>query len=479
MTEIHDLTALELAAAVRKREVSPTEVLDHTLARAERLDPVVGAFVTTTPELAREQAVEAEHALVRPDDDLPPFLGVPCPVKDLAMVAGVPFRAGSAALGEVVAPADDGVVTLLHGAGTLMVGKTNTPEFGLPPYTESDIAPPARTPWDVGRSAGGSSGGAAAAVAAGIVPVAHGSDGGGSIRIPASACGLVGLKSTRGRVSPGPYRAEGAGLALEGVLTRDVRDTAAFLDVLAHPWPGDAYVLARPAGRFLDACERPPGRLTVGLLTQPVISAEAAVDGGVLAAVVRTARLVEDLGHAVEPAPVPFEPERWDSFEAIWSVSSLSAPVPEENEHLLVPLTRWLREKGRAVSGLEYATAIRLIQLTTREAAATWTGYDVILAPTLAQPPAPVGSQRIDSDPAADFAAQMAFTPWTSVWNLTGWPAISLPLEETVVDGVTLPVGVMLGGRHGAEETLLSLAAQLEAARPWRDRRPPVWSGTW
>ncbi|WP_026875236.1 amidase [Jiangella gansuensis] len=483
MTEIHDLTALELAVAVRTREVSPSEVAEHTLERAERLGPSIGAFVTMTPDLAREQAAEAEEALrqARSDDQLPPFLGVPCPIKDLAMVAGVPFRAGSAAFGDMVAPTDDGVVTLLSQAGTLMVGKTNTPEFGLPPYTEPDAMPPARTPWDTGRSAGGSSGGAGAAVAAGIVPVAHASDGGGSIRIPASACGLVGLKPTRGRVSPGPYRAEGAGLAQDGVLTRDVRDTAAFLDVLAQPWPGDTYTLPEPAETFRAACERPPGQLTVGLLTQPVISADAVVDDGVLAAVVRTARLLEDLGHRVEPAPVPFEAERWASFEALWSVSALGAPVPPDREHLLVPLTRWLREKGRSVSGHDYATAVSLIQMTTREVAATWAAYDVIVTPTLARPPAPVGSQRDDADPAGDFAAQMAFTPWTSVWNLTGWPAISLPLEETTVDGVTLPVGVMLGGEHGAEATLLSLAAQLEAARPWRHRRPPLWDGdgTW
>ncbi|SEF18261.1 amidase [Jiangella alba] len=477
MSEIHELTGLELATAVRKREVSPSEVADHALERAERLDPSIGAFVTLTPDLAREQAAEAEILLreSRSGDELPPFLGVPCPVKDLAMVAGVPFRSGSAALGDFVAPADDGVVTLLRQAGTLMLGKTNTPEFGLPPYTEPDIAPPARTPWDTTRSAGGSSGGSAAAVAAGIAPIAHGSDGGGSIRIPASACGLVGLKPTRGRVSPGPYRPEGAGLASNGVLTRDVRDTAALLDVLSHQWPGDLFALAPPRTTFLDACEREPGQLRVGLLTTPVIVDDAPVDDACLAAVVRTARLLEDLGHLVEPAPVPFTAERWDSFEAIWSVLALSAPVPPEHEHLLLPLTRWLREKGRSVSGIDYASALGLIQTTTRETAATWAAYDVILSPTLAQLPAPVGSQRDDADPAADFAAQMAFTPWTSVWNLTGWPAVSVPLETAEADGVTLPVGVMLGGRHGTEETLLSLAAQLEAARPWRDRRPSTW----
>ncbi|WP_205740463.1 amidase [Haloactinopolyspora alba] len=476
MTQIHEFSALELADLVRRRELSPTEVVEHALARLDRLDARLGAFVTVTPELARAHAAEVEQALTDAADDdapTPPLAGVPCPIKDLAMVAGVPFRAGSAALEGTIAPADDGVVTLLRDAGTLMLGKTNTPEFGLPPYTEPDIAPPARTPWDPSRTAGGSSGGAAAAVAAGIAPVAHASDGGGSIRIPASACGLVGLKPTRGRISPGPYGTDGAGLASNGVLTRDIRDTAALLDVLARPWAGDVFTLPGPRTTFLDACGRDPGRLRVGVLTTPVIDADAPVDDACVAAVARTAALLEELGHDVEEAPVPFPAERWASFDVLWSVLSLTAPVEAEAERLLVPLTRWLREKGRSVSGVDYASAISLVQSTTRESAATWAPYDVVVTPTLARPPARVGELRDDDDPAADFAAQMAFTPWTSVWNLTGWPAVSLPLEEAEVDGVRLPVGVMLGGRQGGEETLLALSSQLEQARPWRDRHPP------
>ncbi|WP_205857660.1 amidase, partial [Phytoactinopolyspora endophytica] len=290
-----------------------------------------------------------------------------------------------------------------------------------------------------------------------------------------SACGLVGLKPTRGRISPGPYGIESAGLAINGVLTRDVRDTAAALDVLAHPWPGDLYVLPEPQGSFLHACQRPPGRLRIGVLTTPVIDADAQVDPVCLEAVERTAALLTELGHDVEPAPVPFEPERWSSFEAMWSVLALSAPISSEVEDRLVPLTRWLRDKGRSVTGIEYALAMNSMQVTTREAAATWAPYDVILTPTLARPPALIGELRNDGDPAADFAAQMAYTPWTSAWNLTGWPAINLPLHWAEVEGATLPIGVMLGGRHGAEETLLSLAAQLEEARPWRHRHPPVW----
>ncbi|NEE00902.1 amidase [Phytoactinopolyspora halotolerans] len=478
MTEIHELTALELAAAVHSGETSPSDVVEHTLKRIERLDARVGAFVTVTPELAREQAAAAERTLAErrgAGGDLPPLLGVPCPIKDLNSVAGVPMRAGSAAFDEVVAPLDDGVVTLLRNAGTMMVGKTNTPEFGLPAYTEPDVAPPARTPWDPRRSAGGSSGGAAAAVASGMVPLAHASDGGGSIRIPASACGLVGLKPTRGRISPGPYGIDGAGLAINGVLTRDVRDTAAALDLLARPWPGDLYTLPGPEDTFLSACDRPPGRLRIGVLTRPIIVDDAPVDPVAVEAVRQTSALLIELGHDVEEAPVPFEAERWSSFEALWAVMALSAPVADEVEDRLVPLTRWLRDRGRSVTGLEYARAEAAVQVTTREAAATWAPYDVIVTPTLARPPAAIGELRDDDDPAADFAAQAAYTPWTSAWNLTGWPAINLPLHWADVDGVTLPIGVMLGGRHSGEETLLALAAQLEHARPWRHRRPPLW----
>ncbi|HEX5994105.1 MAG TPA: amidase [Jiangellales bacterium] len=475
MAELWEMTALELAAAIRRREISPVEVALHTAERADRLGPQVGAFVTVTPELALEQARAAE-AVLASGESPPPLLGVPCPIKDLTRVAGVSCSMGSAAFEGQVADVDDGVVILLRRAGTIMVGKTTTPEFGLPCYTEPDIAPPSRTPWDLSRSAGGSSGGAAAAVAAGIVPVAHASDGGGSIRIPASACGLVGLKPSRGRISPGPYAVNGPGIASHGVLTRDVRDTAALLDVLSASWPADAYRLPPPRTSFLAACDMRPPPLRVGVLTTPVIVDDAPVDQACLDAVAATATLLGRLGHQVELAPVPFTSEWWPSFEAIWSVLTLLNPVPDGAEEALVPLTRWLREKGRAVSGLDYARAVAGTQEATLRAARAWQAFDVILSPTLARLPVRVGELRNDDDPAADFLAQCRFTPWTSVWNLTGWPAISLPLHRAEVAGVSLPVGVMLGvPRLAAEETLLALAAQLETAQPWRAERPPVW----
>ncbi|WP_341360077.1 amidase [Georgenia sp. M64] len=470
MTNLHELSALDLAAAVRRGEASPHEVVRHTLDRARRLGPQVGAFVHLAEERAYAQAVEAEEQLAAvggAGDGLPPFLGVPVPVKDLTMVAGLPFEAGSAALAGFVAPVDDGVVTLLRAAGTFMVGKTTTPELGLPPYTEPDVAPPARTPWDLSRTAGGSSGGAAAAVAAGIVPAAHGSDGGGSLRIPAAACGLVGLKPSRGRVSHGPHGVAGSGLATDGVLTRTVADAAAFLDVLAQPWPGDHYVVPGPRNSFLEAARSKPQGLRIGVLLDPVVVADAPVHAGARAAVERAVRLLEGLGHHVAEAPVPFAPEQWDAFMPLWSVGVLQAPVPREREELLVPLTRWMREIGRSFTALDHADAVSGLQRLARQTALAWSAFDVVLSPTLAQPPVAVGAMRDDADPARDFQAQKAFTPWTSPWNIVGAPAISLPLHREEVDGVELPFGVMLGARLGREEVLLGLAAQLEAADPW------------
>lgn len=475
---LHDLTALEIVDAVRTRQVSATDVAEHALRRAAELGPAVGAFVTLTPDVALAQSRALDDHVARGEADHLPLLGVPCPIKDLSPVAGVRFELGSAGLAGTVAEVDDGIVGWLREAGTVMVGKTTTPEFGLPCYTEPDNAPPARTPWDLRRSAGGSSGGAAAAVAARIVPLAHASDGGGSIRIPASACGLVGLKASRGRISSGPLRDPGPGLVSDGVVSRTVRDTALALDVLAGARPGDTYWAPAPAASFLDACDRPPARLRIGVLTDPVIAADAPVHPACLAAVAATARTLEALGHDVRPTGVPFPAERWQAFQALWSVGALSVPVPEGRESQLRPLTRWLRDLGRDTSGLGYALALAAVQRLTREVAQEWADVDVVLTPTLAQPPALIGALRDDADPAGDFAAQTRFTPWTSVANLTGRPSITLPLHTADVDGVRLPIGVMLTGRFGEDDVLLALSAALE--RPWcppgDTSTDPVWA---
>lgn len=464
--ELTELDAAAIAAAVTAGRLSATEVAGAHLERAERLSDMVGAFARLTPEIALAQAAAVDARVAR-GEWVGSLAGVPCPIKDLNPVAGVGHEAGSAALAGNIAQLDDDIVGWLAEAGTVMTGKTTTPEFGFPCYTEPEVSPPARTPWDLARSAGGSSGGAAAAVATGLAPIAHASDAGGSIRIPASACGLVGLKASRGRISTGRLREPGPGLGTDGVLSRTVADTALALDVLAGRGVGETYLAPPPSGPFIDAVGRDPGRLRIGVLTTPVI-AEAEVHPACRSAAETTAATLAQLGHEVVDAPVPFTVDRWQAFSALWSVAAAAIPLPPEAEPLLRPLTRWLREQGTRTSGADLATAIAAVQRLTVDVALAWDAFDAILTPTLAQPPALIGALRDDADPAADFAAQTRFTPWTSVYNLSGRPAISLPLHTAEIDGRRLPIGVMLGARHGAEETLLSLSAQLESAVGWQ-----------
>jgi amidase len=468
MGDLHDLSAIEAAAAVRAREVSPVELVQHALDRIDRLDAQIGAFVTLTADAALEQARAAEQAVVE-GADLPPLHGVPIAIKDLQLTAGVPTTFGSAAMTDYVPEMDDNIVALLRAAGTISVGKTATPEFGLPCYTETDIGPPARTPWDTARLAGGSSGGAAAAVASGFLPFAQGSDGGGSIRIPASVCGLVGLKTSRGRISRGPLDIDATRLSVLGPLTRTVRDAAAFLDAVAIPQPGDPDPL--PSEDFAAACERDPGRLRIGRYVDSPITAD--LDPQVRAAWERTSTLLADLGHEIEDVAAPIPPEAVPLFETLWAVSACGAPVDPDKEHLLRPLTRHLRERGRAISGPQFAHAAGMLNVHARRGIAASAHLDAVLTPTVALLPRPIGWFTDGADPAEDFERQKRFTPYTAMYNTTGQPAISLPLYESA-DG--LPLGMMFVGRPRSEALLLSLAAQLEAALPWRERRPPIWA---
>jgi amidase len=463
MAALHDLTALEQGELVRRREVSPLELTEHYLERADRLDSV-GAFVTLTPERARERA-----ATLGTGDS--PLHGVPTAIKDLNLTAGVRTTFGSAAFADFVPDVSDGVTLSIEAAGMVSLGKTNTPEFGSPCYTEPDVAPPAVTPWDRARTAGGSSGGAAAAVAAGLVPVAQGSDGGGSIRIPASCCGLVGLKPTRGRISGHPTYGDPVGLATAGSIARTVRDAAALLDVLAGRRVGDPSWAPPPSESFLSSCDRDPGRLRIARFIEPVIT-DTAIDPACVQAWEDASRLLESLGHEVVDVPVPLPREAVPVFETCWAVLTALSDVPAEREHLLRPLTRWLSDRGRAVSAPEFGLAIGAMRRYAAGALTALAAYDAVLTPTLATPPVKVGAMRNDADPQADFDAQKAFTPWTSAWNVTGMPAVSLPLHWTA-DG--LPVGVMIAARPAEEQLLLALSAQVEAAAPWADRRPPGW----
>jgi amidase len=468
MSELHDLTALEQGAAIRSGEVSTAELVEHYLTRIDRRAKELGAFVTVTSEHARA---------ARPVGD-GPLAGVPTAIKDLNATRGVRTSFGSPVFADFVPDFDDEVVRRIAAAGMVSLGKTSTPEFGSPCYTEPEGVPPAVTPWDTGRMAGGSSGGAGAAVSAGLVPLAQGSDGGGSIRIPASCCGIVGLKPSRGRISGAPMYGDPVGLSTNAPLARTVRDAAAFLDVMAGRAVGDPFWAPAEAQPFLAACDRAPGRLRIARFSEPAI-ADAAVDPECLAAWEDASALLESLGHEVVDIDVPLPREAVAVFETCWSVlTSLSVVnLPEESRSLLRPLTTWLAERGMAVSGAEFGLAIGEIRRVAARTLAAVAQYDAVLTPTLAAPPLPVGAIRNDADPSADFEAQKRFTPYTSMWNVTGSPAISLPTHQTP-DG--LPVGVMLATRAGDDVTLLSLAAQVEAAHAdagsaWRDRVPPGW----
>ena len=474
MSELHDLTALEQAAAIRTREISAVELAEHYLARTEALNDTVGAFITVTPEIALEQARTADATVgdCADPDGLPVLHGVVVPVKDLNFQAGVRCTLGSATF-DIVPYGDDNVVMRMKQGNLVMTGKTNTPEFGLPCYSENAVAPPARTPWDLTRSAGGSSGGAAAAVASGLAAAAHGSDGGGSIRIPASVCGLVGIKPSRGRISNGPLRDPVGEFPVSGPIARTVRDAAALLDVMAGAFPDDPYP-APPllAGEtFLRAAGREPGVLRIGRFAQP-IAGGVFVHEDCLEAYEQASALLEEFGHVVEDIDPPLPEMVIPAFETIWSVLSQLTPVEPGKEELLQPLTRHMRERGSRLSGLDLAGAVSFARVLARGAINATSAYDVMLTPGLALPPVPVGYFTEGGDSAVNFERQKAFTPFTSVFNLTGQPAMSLPLHWNA-EG--LPIGVQIVGRPYDEMTLISLAAQLEQARPWLGRHPDLW----
>jgi amidase len=486
VSDLHELTALETAAAVRRRDVRVLDVVDHALLRAETVGATVGAFAVLTPERARDAARALDAALAG-GEACGSLTGVPLAIKDLTATAGVPTGRGSELTRGWIPSYDDDLVGLLRAAGTVSIGKTAVPEFGLPCYTEPAGAPPAVTPWDQTRSAGGSSGGAAAAVASGVLPVAPGSDGGGSIRIPASVCGLVGIKTTRGRVPAGPAGGDPAGLSVAGPLARTVADAAALLDALCggRTWPGEPFVPdAPPAGGYLGVASGGPGpRRRIGLTTTPPFgdlsallgpTPPAVVDPVCVAAAQDTAELLAALGHSVEPVDVRLSDEAVAAFLTLWAVLALADPVAPEDEERLQPLTRLLRARGRRVGPAAALGALHTVQVETRRIVAARADLDAVLTPSVALPPRPVGWFSADG-PETDFARQVAFTPWTAIANLTGEPAIGLPLGWPEVDGTTLPVGVTLRGRRGEEALLVALGAELEAARPWSGRRPPVW----
>jgi amidase len=457
--------ALELAAKVRAREISPPELVELYLDRIERLDPQLGAYVTVDADGARAAARAAEA-----EERDTPFRGVPLPIKDLHDTAGLRTTYSTRVYADHVPTADQAVVARLRAAGFVVLGKTNTPELGTIAQTESELNGACRNPWDTSRTPGGSSGGAAAAVAAGLAPAAQGSDGGGSIRTPASCCGLVGLKPSRGRVSPAPYGAGLLGLGTSGPLARTVRDTAALLDVMTGAEPGDLFVAPAPERPFLAEAEVEPGRLRIAWTTEPPV--DVPVDPECRAAAASAAGLLADLGHETAERTPPWRSDALlPDFVRVWQVGPATAGVDDLS--LLEPINRALAEDALATPSPELALSVLRLESLARRVVAFWEEVDVVLTPTLALPPVPLGwtHEDTDGDARLAFARQTLFTPFTPLVNVTGQPAVSLPLHRTA-DG--LPVGVQLIGRPFAEATLIRLSAQLERARPWAHLRPPV-----
>ena len=463
MDELAFLTAIEQADLVRRGEVTSAELVELYLGRIERLDPELNAFVIVCAEEARAAA-----AAELPDG---PFRGVPLPIKDLNETAGIRTTFSSRAFADYVPDFDTAVVRRLKDAGFVVVGKTNTPELGLTAVTESELNGPCRNPWDTARTPGGSSGGAAAAVAAGLAPAAHGSDGGGSIRIPASCCGLFGIKAARGRVSPAPYGGL-EGFSTSGPLTRTVADAAALLDVMAGYETGDPWWAPPPERPFAEEVGRDPGGLRIASETLLHRSTSAPIDAPVAAECLEAARdaagLLEQLGHSVVEATPPWRDfELFGGFMRVWQVMAALTDRPVE---LFEPETRALIEAASQVNAVEYVRATVGLRGVSRRIVAFLDDYDLLLTPTLAQPPVAIGALE-DDDPWVQFANAGQFTPFTQVANITGLPAVSLPLSWNA-EG--LPIGVQLVGRPADEATLFRVSAQVERAHPWRDRRPPV-----
>ncbi|MBF0816855.1 amidase [Microbacterium paludicola] len=462
MTDLHELPLRALAAALRDREVTPVEATAYFLSRIEA-HADLGAFAEVTADAARERAA----SLGTPEADPPDLWGVPLADKDLTARAGVPTRYGSRVHADNVPDRSDPLALVLDDAGAISLGKTSTPEFGLTGFTETRIGPPARDPWDPANGAGGSSGGAAVAVAAGLLPAAPASDGGGSIRIPAATVGVVGLKPSRGRVPAGSGLDSPGGLAVAGAIGRSADDTAMLLDVLAagpHPYatraPGD--------GPFSEASRVLPGQLKLGVTTTSpwAETMDIRLDPGQKAALDEAIRVLDGAGHAIED--VPWEPTGYgEMFMTLWRASAARIAVPDERLGEVEPITAWLIREGRALTADRLLTAYGAATAFERQTITAFGDFDAVLTPALALPPQPIGWFAQD-DPERSFARQCEYAPYSSFVNVAGLPAITVPV---LTDGH--PVSVQIIGRPGGEALILHLAAHLERARgplPW----PPL-----
>ena len=470
--ELAGLDALGQAELVRKGEITACELVECAIRRVEDLNACLNAVISPTFEIALKASDKKLHEGI--------LTGVPFLLKDLiATSKGVRHTEGSAFLRDHIADQDSELVARIKRAGLIIIGITNTAEFGNSSTTEPHLFGPCRNPWDIGKTTGGSSGGSAAAVAAGLVPMAHGNDGGGSIRIPASCCGLFGLKPTRGRNPLGPQFGEFfSGLVTEHALTRSVRDSAALLDATSGPAAGDPYWAPAPVRPFLREVGADPGRLRIAFSTKAPSGVEVHPD--CIRALYDAARLCAELGHEVSEAEPSFDAELAEkTWFMIWADGNAwlvdywahqTGRMPNSDE--LEPLTWALQEIGRRRSAGEHLHGVQALQKAARQIARFFETFDFWLTPTLAQPPLPLGALEPPPGSALEWLEiDGRFAPFTAAANITGQPAMSVPLFWNVKD---LPIGVQFIGRFGEEALLFRLAAQLEEARPWADRHPPI-----
>lgn len=471
MAEVLAKSALEVAALIRSGEATSRAVVESALEQAgARKDLNAFTYLDTEGALAAADAIQP--------GDPRPFAGVPMAIKELNPVAGQPFTMGSDIYGDFRAQEDAYTVRRLRDAGFILIGRTSSPEFGIVPTTEPRRFGPTRNPWNREHSSGGSSGGAAAAVAGGVLPAAHGSDGGGSLRIPAACCGLVGLKASRGRISSGPAMGDNM-LSTQGALTHTVADTAALLDVLAGYEVGDATWAPPPPEPFAAALTKTPTPLRIAFTAVSPLGTP--VDPICETAMRDAAKLLNSLGHHVEEVtpPVWQTAELEPAFNTLYAAGIATgvrggaaltrrAPAPE----LVESLSWWFYEQAMRTSGAQLLEATALLQQYSRRLIAFFGVYDILLTPGLAQRPLPIGYlNTMGADPAAEWRKAAVYTPFTPIFNVTGQPAISLPLYQGA-DG--LPLAVQLVAPPLGEATLLTLAAQIEAALPWAGRRPGV-----
>ena len=464
MTDYLDYDGVDLADLVRRGDASPRELLDAAIARAATVNPKINAIVQSLEAMAVDRSVE---------DFTGPFAGVPFLIKDLAAIAGVPCSMGSRLFDGFVPTVDADLVARFRAAGFNFFGTTNTPEVGLAATTESVRLGACRNPWNPDHTPGGSSGGAAAAVAAGIVPVAHATDGGGSIRIPASCCGLVGLKPSRGRTPGHGWGGMSTGL----VVSRTVRDTAAVLDAVHGPSRGDHFHAPYQATTFVEDMKDDPAPLRIAIDLNAFTG--ESVDPECRLAVERAAATLETLGHHVEEARIPLDHAEWGPAVGAIVAANVAATVGQRARELSIdPGTDHLERNtlavlafGQSLTAEQYVAAVGRIVRLSSEVGAFLDDHDLILSPTLVSPPVPVGWLDPNGDPGVYAERFRRYWGFTNLYNATGQPAISLPLHQTA-DG--LPVGVQLAARYGDEVTLLRIARKIELATPWPRLAPPL-----